>query len=134
MRSERAAFLLERYSRDVKTTESQATAVLSLIAEGCSYSQIVDGHQDITYLDIFHAAEEALRLNETESSYHERLARIKEKYPRAYEKWSAEEDRELKLMHERGASNQELADHFRRQPSAIGSRIQKLEFASTDKN
>ena len=106
-------------------------AVLSLIAEGYSYSQIVDGHSEITYLDIFYAAEEALRLNENESDYRARLAGIKSKYPRAYEKWAAEEDSELRTMFTTGVNIAQLAVHFQRQPSAIRSRINKLGLVSS---
>ena len=104
----------------------KSKAILALVAEGCSYSQIVDGHPGFTYRDIFEAAEEALRLNEPQSDYDQRMAAIKAKYPRAYEKWSAQEDVELKLMSSRGVSQDELAKHFKRQPSAIRSRLEKL--------
>lgn len=104
-------------------------AILTLIAEGCSYSQIVDGHPGFNYRDIFEAAEEALRLNEPQSNYDQRMAAIKAKYPRAYEKWSTQEDAELKSMSARGASHDELAKRFKRQPSAILSRLEKLGLA-----
>jgi hypothetical protein len=41
----------------------KSVTVLRLIARGHSYSQIVDGNRGITYLDVFKAAEEALRLH-----------------------------------------------------------------------
>lgn len=104
----------------------KTTAVLSLIADGHSYAQIVDGHPDITYRDIFDAAEEALRLNESESDYHQRLAKIKARYPRAYEKWTDDEDAELRAMFKNGANRSTAAAHFQRQPSAINSRLNKL--------
>jgi hypothetical protein len=104
-------------------------AILTLIAEGCSYSQIVDGHPGFSYRDIFEAAEEALRLNEPQSDYEQRMAAIKSKHPRAYEKWTTQEDAELKSMSGRGASQDELARHFKRQPSAIFSRLEKLGLA-----
>jgi len=104
----------------------KSQAVLSLIADGHSYAQIVYGHPDITYRDIFAAAEEALRLNESDTDYHQRMAKIKKRYPRAYEKWSAEEDNELRSLFARGISNTDAAEHFRRQPSAINSRLSKL--------
>jgi hypothetical protein len=54
------------------------------------------------------------------------MSAIKAKYPRAYEKWRAEEDAELKSMAARGACAAEMATHFKRQPSAIRSRLEKL--------
>lgn len=105
---------------------SKSVAVLSLIAEGYSYGQIVEGHPDLTYLDIFQAAEEALKLNEPGSTYHDRLAMIKRKYPRAYQKWEADEDNRLRQLYSAGKGTRELASHFQRQPSAIRARIEKL--------
>jgi hypothetical protein len=109
-----------------KKLSAKAVAVLSMIAEGQSYAQIVDGHPGLTYLDIFHAAEEALRFVESESDYHQRLAAIKKRHPRAYEKWSDDEDNELKSMRAGGAAIERLAAHFQRQPSAITSRLNKF--------
>ncbi len=109
-----------------KALSPKSIAVLSLIADGHSYSQIVDGHPNISYLDIFRAAEEALRLNETDSDYQQRMSEIKAKHPRAYEKWSDEEDNELRTLFRRGVKSKEAAEHFGRQPSAITSRLSKL--------
>jgi len=100
--------------------------VLRLIAEGHSYSQIVDGHTEINYRDIFDAAEEALRLNETPSEYEERIAAIKRKHPRAYERWTQDEDTRLAVMYAEGSALDERAVRFQRQPSAIRSRLEKL--------
>lgn len=48
-------------------------------------------------------------------------------YPNAYTPWSEEDDLELTQMWCNGASTKELALHFQRKPSAISSRIKKLE-------
>ncbi len=48
-------------------------------------------------------------------------------YPNAYTSWSEEDDTELTHMWCEGATTKELAVHFRRKPSAIASRIKKLE-------
>ena len=102
----------------------KSIAVLKLIAEGFSYSQIVDGHPGFSYRDIFNAAEEVLRLNSP--NYEHRMSEIKAKYPRAYEKWSDAEDAELRSKADSGLSAAGLAQHFKRQPSAIRSRLEKL--------
>ena len=52
------------------------------------------------------------------------LDEIRQKYPNAYEKWSAEEDERLRQQYGRNIS--ELAELFGRQPSAIRSRLTKL--------
>lgn len=108
----------------------KSISILSLIAEGHSYSQIVDGHPDISYLDIFAAAEEALRANESPTTYQERLEAIKRKYPRAYEPWTTDDDAALAEMSRRNQSVTEMSARFKRQPSAIRSRLAKLGLAA----
>ena len=56
----------------------------------------------------------------------ERLARIRGQYPKAYEKWTDEDDTVLTQKFGEGASIVELAKLFQRQPSAIRSRLAKL--------
>ena len=54
------------------------------------------------------------------------LDEITRKYPRAYEKWTAEEDERLTNRYQAGLDVLELATIFQRQPSAIESRLTKL--------
>ena len=63
-----------------------------------------------------------------ESKSHD-VEQIRQEYPSAYEKWTAEEDNELNRLNNMGLSVSELAERFGRQPSAIRSRLRKL---STD--
>ena len=51
----------------------------------------------------------------------------RQEYPNAYAPWSEEDDLELTQMRCEGATTKELAAHFQRKPSAITSRIKKLE-------
>jgi len=104
----------------------KAVMVLKSIAEGQSYAQIVDNNPDISYIDIFNAAREALELIELKPDYHDKIASIKAEYPNAYEKWTDKDDEDLILLFEQDKSISELAEHFKRQPSAIGSRLKKL--------
>jgi ribonuclease D len=60
------------------------------------------------------------------STHEERLQTIKQAHPRAYEKWTQEEDAELLSLHAAGTPLSKLATHFRRQPSAIRSRLANL--------
>ncbi|NJR22195.1 MAG: hypothetical protein HC786_08540 [Richelia sp. CSU_2_1] len=55
--------------------------------------------------------------------------KIRQKYPRAYIKWSREEDENLKNEYASGQDISELVKKFQRQPAAIRSRLQKLGFA-----
>jgi hypothetical protein len=104
----------------------KSRAVLMLIAEGYSYAQIVDGHSEISYRDIFQAAEEALQLDGSGGNYHGRMAEIKKKYPKAYEPWTDDEKEELRAMHASRSSLVAIAEKLRRQPSAIRSQLDKL--------
>lgn len=105
---------------------AKSATVLALIAQGHSYSQIVDSNPDISYLDIFKAAEEALRLTASQSGYQQRLAGIKSLHPRAYEPWTDDEDANLTSMHQQREPADEIARRLQRQPSAIRSRLSKL--------
>ncbi|NJK73947.1 MAG: hypothetical protein HC942_07165 [Microcoleus sp. SU_5_6] len=52
--------------------------------------------------------------------------KIRQKYPRAYVKWSRDEDENLKNDYASGQKIGELANKFQRQPAVIRSRLQKL--------
>jgi hypoxanthine phosphoribosyltransferase len=54
------------------------------------------------------------------------LAAIRKKYPRAYEKWTKGDEKELLSMYNAGATIEELANHFQRKRSAITSRLTTL--------
>ncbi|MDE0006753.1 MAG: NERD domain-containing protein [Gammaproteobacteria bacterium] len=50
---------------------------------------------------------------------------VRRRHPRAYKRWTAEEDRRLRDLHEEGLDEADLAREFGRQPSAIRSRLGK---------
>ena len=52
--------------------------------------------------------------------------KIRQKYPRAYVKWSQDEEENLKKEYASGLQIGELAKRFQRQPGGIRSRLQKL--------
>jgi hypothetical protein len=60
------------------------------------------------------------------SANEERLAAIRQHHGRAYEKWTPAEDADLLSLHAAGTPLSQLATHFRRQLSAIRSRLAKL--------
>ena len=51
----------------------------------------------------------------------------RQEYPNAYAPWTEDDDLELTQMWCESATTKELAAHFQRKPSAITSRIKKLE-------
>lgn len=65
-------------------------------------------------------------VKEAQPGGEERLARIRDQYPKAYEKWTDEDDNLLTQKFGEGVSLAELAKIFQRQPSAIRSRLAKL--------
>ncbi|HUT36237.1 MAG TPA: hypothetical protein VNE39_22300 [Planctomycetota bacterium] len=56
------------------------------------------------------------------------LASIRRNYPRAYEKWTPEEEAHLRELAARGSSIRELAAQIQRQPGAIRSRLDRMGF------
>lgn len=54
------------------------------------------------------------------------LEEIRKEHPRAYEKWSEDEDDQLYALHATGETIANLAEHFQRKPGAIKSRLKKL--------
>ena len=59
--------------------------------------------------------------------YQEKIQSIKEKYINAYERWEMTDDEKLEKLYCEGKSIKELSEIFKRQPSAISARINKLE-------
>ena len=55
---------------------------------------------------------------------------IRQKYPKAYMRWTEDEDNALRNSYLRGKSIDELASIFQRKPSAIRSRLKKLGLLS----
>jgi len=51
---------------------------------------------------------------------------VRQRYPRAYEKWMDEEDDYLRCKHSEGFSTEELAEILHRKPSAIHSRLRRF--------
>jgi len=107
----------------------KSRTILEAIAEGRSYEQILSAKLAVTYHDIFHAAAEALSITEgvkLGKTFDERMAEIRQVCPRAYEKWSPDEDAKLTTLFQSGSSVKEIAKTLQRQPSAICSRLAKL--------
>jgi DNA helicase IV len=63
---------------------------------------------------------------EEEQATAENIAVIRLDHPRAYERWSAEEDDQLRQLIATGIHPRDIAAQLQRQPSAILSRIKKL--------
>jgi len=57
------------------------------------------------------------------------VGQIRRQYPKAYARWTEEEDRSLREAWEQGKMIGELAGQFGKQPGAIQSRLRKLGLA-----
>lgn len=111
-----------------KELSPKSRTILAAIAQGHSYDQILAGELDLTYHDIFNAAAEALTIADSAAqTYQERLDEIQQLHPRAYEKWADEEDACLTQLFRAGKTVQQIAETLQRQPSAIRSRLKKLD-------
>jgi hypothetical protein len=55
------------------------------------------------------------------------LEELKEKYPNAYEPWTADDDKKLTNLYRKGKTVKQLTEVFGRQPGAIEARLNKLE-------
>jgi phosphatidylserine/phosphatidylglycerophosphate/cardiolipin synthase-like enzyme len=60
-------------------------------------------------------------------NYFLHIEKIKERHANAYERWSLKDDNMLEQLFCEGKSIEELSETFKRQPSAINARINKLE-------
>lgn len=113
-------------AKEEKRLSARSVTVLQLISEGHTYDQILALQPDMTYLDIFDAAQEALEVVEAMPGIHqEKMAQIRRACPRAYEPWTDEEDAALARDVRSGLGHDEIAAKMQRQPSAIRSRMKK---------
>ena len=109
----------------------KSRAILTAIADGHTYEQILANYPAWTYHDIFQAAAEALDvLTAGGPSYVERLETIRRDNPRAYEKWTDEEDAQLRQLFQSQTPQKEIARILHRQPSAIRSWMVKLNLVA----
>lgn len=63
------------------------------------------------------------------SPYHKRLAHIRDHFPRAYDRWSDDEESRLLGQIAQGATIDQISQLLERQPSAIRSRLRKLGYS-----
>jgi hypothetical protein len=110
----------------------KSRAILQAIAKGHTYEQILVQDLAWTYHDIFQAAAEALEGSQvTNEGKSYDVEGIRHEHPRAYEKWSVEEDGQLSEFYRRGQSVREIAKTLQRQEGAIRSRLVKLNLIAS---
>ena len=74
---------------------NKAESIVRMVAGGCEYTQVMAADPTVSKKDLFDAVMLALRMRMDEvlsGAHAQRLAAIKAKRPRAYEKWNSDED------------------------------------------
>jgi len=105
----------------------KSRAILEAIAKGSSYEQILTRDLAWSYHDIFQAAAEALQINRSskaEETYS--IEQIRQEHARAYQKWDAAQDEQLRQLLRCGKTSTDIALIMQRQPGAIRSRLVKM--------
>jgi hypothetical protein len=100
--------------------------VLEAIAQGHSYEQILQMNPSLTYRDIFDAAGEALNVVGGFRPLTGPMAKVRERYPRAYTLWTPEEEDHLRKLIQEDYTVARIARALQRQRGAIRSRIMRL--------
>ena len=119
--------------------------ILEMMSRGWTYEQILKEHPRLTMVDImasarfcaefinrFLIADGAIRIDSTIRITAHRgkvvdLEALREKYPRAYEKWDEAEDRRLLVLFRQGKTFKEIAAALERNVGAIVSRLKRLD-------
>lgn len=70
---------------------------------------------------------EAVRFVRKSRSKAYNVEQLRRTYPKAYARWTEEEDKKLRKLYTQDKAVKELAGVFQRKPSAIRSRLRKLE-------
>ena len=93
---------------------------------GVGQKKLQDNGSDFLAVIRDYAQEHGLEDKTGRDSSSYSLDDIREKYPKAYEKWTPEEENRLKELHGMELSIEELADQLGRQPGGIRSRLIRL--------
>lgn len=100
--------------------------IFRLMSVGKSADEICLQDPAVSKDNIARAAREALILNSAARGWHDRLQSILEQHPRAYEKWTHQEEQTLIELYNRGKTLREIAAKMQRQPHAIKQRMERL--------
>lgn len=101
-------------------------AILFYISEGLSTKQILAENPELAAEDIQAAGAEALRVIEAGESREDRIARVRQKHPHAFEPWTPKDDQDLLAEWTHGASLAALSRAFGRPTGALRMRLEKL--------
>lgn len=104
--------------------------ILRMLSEGRTQEEVLRLRPELTKEDLAAAAAAALEAMEGAKerrgeSRQERVARLRQTHPRAYEPWTDEEDARLLRRHDEGARIAELAREMGRPPAAVRARLDR---------
>jgi hypothetical protein len=113
----------------LKQLSGRSQVILQCIADGYSYEKILSLHSEFTYKNIFDAAQEALDILKVNAQKNtdDHIEKVRKQHPRAYEKWTEDEEALLIEMFENNVPFEDIASKLKRQTGAIRSRLRKLE-------
>jgi DNA-binding NarL/FixJ family response regulator len=129
----------------IRNTNVRVTDVMEMIARGYSYECIMKEYPDLTMSEIMASARTAAELlskcvtvddpikidSEIKIIAHngklQTLTELRKKYPRAYEKWTEDEEKQVVSLYRSGKRIGEIAELLQRQRGAIRGRLEKLD-------
>lgn len=112
--------------------DDRARAILALVRDGRGLYEILQAHPEWTGADVRAAAEAALRALDGQpaagariETRQQRIERLRQRCPKAYAPWDAEEDALLVRRWIEGSKVAHLARELGRQPNAVRARLEK---------
>ena len=137
--------LLEQYNNCARLNQTNFNSEpkyhfhLSILPTGEKCLTVSEGNNQIIiaqsdFEEFYNRLSKYIKLLERGDSKNNKITEIKEKHPRAYEKWTIEEEQWLKNYLVEGLSIKEIAEILERQPGAISSRIIKLSLREPNNN
>ncbi len=101
-----------------------------LLGEHYEHQRVMVLEENIpSFKEAMESTFEFLGLGVNKAQKQVRFEDIRKQFPRAYEKWTPEEDDKLRRLLEKGADVNALAEALQRQPGAVTSRLRKLGLA-----
>ena len=120
---------LRTYFFDIK--QSKEKTLYLVISESKAMGADYEHHRVMIFEKYFEAflagfdnTIDFIRKNQKPKSYG--YKEIRQQYPKAYTRWSSNDDELLQSKYDQGVSVAELSQFFQRQPGAIRSRLVKL--------
>lgn len=129
----------------IRETGVSITDVLGLIASGYSYKQVLETHSSLSLGDIMLSAKVARELVEkikmveqelkvegeltffVQGGQFKSMDELKRDHPRAFEKWTEQEQTDVERMFKAGESIKTIAEKLQRSYGSIRARLIKLE-------